>query len=207
MIGTILGAICPFLFVPNIEPIYASDIIIDQYGMNYTSAKWEYQISPEKKYITSTPKESWSYFIMETRDLRDYFNFSNYKGVSFNIKGNIENQQIEFNLFSEGHQYWNNGNLLVTTKWEKRDILFSDLCITPWIEKWHPDAPKNPNLEMVTGFGFAIKTFTPTENNIWIDEIELIHKNGSKTLISNFNTFNVSVNGNEGLWHTGWGHL
>lgn len=206
IIGTILGALFPSMFVPNIESVYTSDVIIDQYGFNYTSAKWEYHIQPERKYIWDTPKESWSYFIMEIRDLRDDFNLSDYKGVSFYIKGNIENQKIEFNLFSE-YQYWNKGNLLVTTWWREEEILFSNLSLAPWIEKWYPNASKTPVLEKVNAFGFAIKTQEPTKNTIWIDEIYLIHKNGSKTLISNFNTLNVSVDGKEGLWHVGWGHL
>lgn len=206
IIGSILGALFPSMFVPDIKSVYTSDVTIDQYGFNYTSAKWEYHIQPEKKYIWSFPKESWSYFIIELRDLRDDFNLSDYKGVSFCIKGNIENQKIEFNLFSDKYQYWNKGNLLVTTKWREDEILFSNLCVAPWTEKWHPEAPKNPNLEKVRAFGFAIKTTTPTENKIWIDEVELIHRNGSKTIISNFNTLNASINGKEGLWHVGWGY-
>jgi len=217
VIGALLGALFPSMLVPNIKPVYTSDVIIDQYGFNYTSARWEYHIQPERKYIWNSPKESWAYFDMDIRNMEDDFNLSDYKGVSFYIKGNIENQLIEFNLFTHNfthdnkvhkvYQYWNKGNLLVTTSWRKEEILFSNLSATPWTEKWHPEAPKTPNLEKVCAFGFAIKTHEPTKNKIWIDEVELIHKNGSKMLISSFNTLNVSINAKEGLWHAGLGHL
>ena len=95
----------------------------------------------------------------------------------------------------------------MTTNWRKEEVLFPNLCIAPWTEDKYPEAPECPNLEKVYAIGFAIKTHTPPDNKVWIDEVELIHKNGSKTLISNFNALNVSINGKEGLWHAGCGHL
>lgn len=158
-----------------------------------------------------------AYFDRDIRNIEDDFNLSDCNGVSFYIKGNIENQLIEFNLFTHNfthdkehtvYQYWNKGNLLVTTNWRRENILFSSLSATPWTEKWHPEALEGTNLKKVYAFGFAIKkTHEPTENKIWIDEMYLVHKNGSKTLISNFNALNISINGKEGLWHAGWGHL
>jgi len=218
LFGFVLANLILSVFVINIEPVYTSDVIIDQYGANYTSARWEYHIQPEKKYICDTPKKSWAYFDMDIRNIEENLNLSDCKGVSFYIKGNIENQLIEFNLFTHNfthnnkehnvYQYWNKGNLLVTTNWRREEILFSNLSATPWTEKWHPEALEGPNLEKAYAFGFAIKkTHRPTENKIWIDEMHLVHKNGSKTLISNFNTLNVSINGKDGLWHAGWGHL
>ncbi len=218
IIGFSIANLFLSVFVINIEPVYTSNVTIDQYGANYTSARWEYHIQPERKYIWDTSKESWAYFDMDIRNIEEDFNLSDCKGVSFYIKGNIENQLIEFNLFTHNftqdnkvynvYQYWNKGNLLVTTNWRREKILFSTLSATPWTEKRYPEAPESPNLEKVCAFGFAIKkTVEPTENKIWIDEMYFLHKNKSKTLISTFNALNTSTNGKEGLWHAGWGHL
>ncbi|HYN44879.1 MAG TPA: carbohydrate binding domain-containing protein [Candidatus Limnocylindrales bacterium] len=215
IVGAILGALFPTMLVPNIEPVYNSDLIIKQQGANYSSAQWEFHIQPEKKYFYDSPKESWAFFDMDVRNIENDFNLSDFKGVSFYISGNVENKKIQFNLFThnftngnhEVYQYWNNGNLLVTTNWRKEEILFSSLNATPSTEKWYPNEPKNPNLEKVFAMGFAANTTVPMINKIAIDEMYLIYKNGSKMLLTNFNTLNVSINGVEGIWYAGVGHL
>lgn len=217
--GAFLAAVLPQILVPNIEPIYVSNIIIDQNGANYTTALWEYHIQPKKifnlpDWIQRQPKDNWAFFNMNLRNIENNLNLSDFKGVSFYIIGEIDNQFIQFNLFTQNitdnrndvYQYRNNGSLLVTTNWRKEEILFSNLNVTDWTKESYPFVSKSPDLEKVYAFGFAIHTKDePKMNRISIDEIYLIHKNGSKILLSNFNTLDVNINGVEGIWHTGSG--
>ena len=193
-------------------PVYISNVTIDQSGANYTSARWEYYIQPNVEDIFKI-KTHWVFFDLDVRNIEDNFNLSDYEGIEFYIAGCEEDQRIEFSLFTHSfiddkhrvYQYWDGGKLLVTTNWKKERILFSNLSIVPWNE--YLEAPKKPELDKVFALGFAVHTVKPTKNVIWIDEVYLIHKNGSKVLISNFNTLNTSINGVEGLWHAGWGRL
>jgi hypothetical protein len=218
-IGALLGAISsstlPPYVVPNIKPIYESNAIMDQYGANYTSIEWTYSIQPERKYIWSSPKESWAYFDMDTRNIKNDLDLSDFDGISFCIKGNIENEPIEFNLFVHNISLENdsremlqyNSPVLITSNWKEQKVFFSNLSTTASVKKWYPGAPKSPNLKKVFAFGFAKNTKEPTQNEIWIDEVYLFRKNGNRTLISDFSSLNTNINGTEGLWHNGWGHL
>ena len=214
IIGTLLGAllssILPPCIFPNIKPIYESNAMINQYGANYTSIGWIYNIQPEKKYIWSSPKESWAYLDMDIRNIEHDLDLSDFEGISFYIKSNIENELIGFNLFTQNlsldreiFQY--NSPVLVTTNWKEQTVLFSNLSTTPSVKKWYPGAPIRPNLKKVFAFGFAKNTKEPTQNEIWVDEVYLFSKNGNRTLISDFNSVDTNINGTEGLWHFGWG--
>jgi hypothetical protein len=216
IIGALLGALLssilpPYIFL-NIKPIYESNAMINQYGANYTSIVWIYNIQPEKKYIWSSPKESWAYIDMDIRNIEHDFDLSDFAGISFYIKRSIENELIGFNLFTKNIsldreiiQY--NCPVLLTTNWKEQKVLFSNLSTTSSVKKWYPGAPISPDLKKVFAFGFAKNTKDPTQNEIWIDEVYLFRNNGNRTLISNFNSLNTSINGTEGLWHFGWGYL
>ncbi|MCK4735982.1 MAG: hypothetical protein KAT65_26240 [Methanophagales archaeon] len=209
------NALLTYLVIDN-EPIYISNVDIYRQGANYTSAKWEFYVQPEQKYVWSDPKDvSWAFCDMDIRNIENCFNLSEYNGILFYISGNIENQPIEFNLFTHyfindnrTHQvcrYSNKEDFLITTNWDIVNISFSNLSIVPpSMEEWYP---KSPDLEKVFAIGFAVKTYTPIEGEIHIDEVSLIHKNGSSNLISNFDKLDISINGKDGVWHAGTGHL
>lgn len=209
------NALLTYLVIDN-EPIYISNVDIYRQGANYTSAKWEFYVQPEQKYVWSDSKDvSWAFCDMDIRNIENCFNLSEYNGILFYISGNIENQPIEFNLFTHyfindnrTHQvcrYSNKEDFLITTNWDIVNISFSNLSIVPpSMEEWYP---KSPDLEKVFAIGFAVKTYTPIEGEIHIDEVSLIHKNGSSNLISNFDKLDISINGKDGVWHAGTGHL
>lgn len=206
------------IFLPIIKPdklpIHKSKITIDEHGAKYTSAKWEYEIQHKKKYFFDNlfgSELSWAFFNMDVRDIENNFNLSDCERISFYIKGSGENIQLEFNLFThefdKKHKiYQYNTHFSVSTLWEKKEIMFTDLTITPWTERAYPNAPKKPNMEKVYAIGFAAKTSDYRHEVIHIDEIEFIYKNGSKSVIIDFTTFNISIKGIDGIWFTGTGH-
>jgi hypothetical protein len=211
------GIFIPFVLV-NHSPVYASQISIDQYGANDSSVLWDYTVQPERKYCSDQARESWAFFDFDTKNIDNTLDLSDYQGLSFYIKGNIENQKIEFNLFTQEigenneylrYQYYNGGNLVTSSNWKKVRILFSELNITPWSEGSYPSAPRKPDLKKVYAFGFADKINNNTEamvnNQIMIDEVYLIRKDGTTTLLNDFTGFNATINNRPGLWHTGWG--
>ena len=212
------GIILPFVLL-NHNSIYSSQISVDQYGANNSSALWDYHVQPERGYCWDRPRDSWAFFDFDTKNIENSLDLSDYQGLSFYVKGGVENRNIEFNLFTQDitqnneyfrYQYSNGGNLITSTDWKKVKILFSELNITPWSEKSYPSAPKKPDLKTVYAFGFADKINSEIEdsviNQIMIDEVYLIHNDGTRILLSDFTGFNATINGKQGLWHTGWGN-
>jgi len=180
---------------------------------------WDYHVQPERGFCWDQARESWAFFDFDTKNIEKSLDLSGYQGLSFYIKGGIENQKIEFNVFTQEttqnnefirYQYYDGGNLLTSNNWKKVKIIFSDLNITPWSEKSYPSAPKKPDLKKVYAFGFADKINVIIEdkvnNQIMIDEVYLIHDDGTTTLLSDFTDFNATINDKPGLWHTGWGY-
>jgi hypothetical protein len=219
VISLVLGLLLALILIPYIRPdkpaIYESVCSIDPQGYKNTSAKWEYDIQPEKKWFFSDTKESWAFFDMDLKDIKDDFNLSDCKGISFYIRGSTNTNIVEFSLFThefyngmhEIYQYWNEEKLLVDNFWKPETIHFSNLTLTPWTKKYYPGAPNEPDLKKVYGIGFAVRTNEAhIQNAIFIDELELIYKNGSRITISDFSTFNVDINGKEGYWHCWRGH-
>lgn len=203
------------LIMPGKLPIHESEFSIDQYGGAINaSAKWEYEIQHEKRYIFSNffdSELSWAFFDMDVQNIENNFNLTDCKGISFYITGNGENIPLEFNLFThelnkkhEIYQY--SISFSVNTAWQKKEIMFTDLTIAPWTERAYPNAPKKPDLEKVYAIGFAAKTSDYRDEVIHIDEIELIYKNGSKEVITDFTSRNTSIKGIDGIWYTGTGH-
>lgn len=200
------------VIMPNIPEVFYSNFSIEQYGIVNTSAKWEYEIQPEKIYRWDN-EGVWASFNLDVDDINYPFDLSDYKGITFLIKAK-RSRELEFYLHvSQGndkykrHSYWNKGNLQISTDWEKKEILFRDLQITPWMEKKYNAAPKNPTdtyLSKVFAIGFTDKTYGHVKNTVWIDEIELIHKNDTSKniIISDFRTFNITINGIKGHWTT-----
>lgn len=215
-ICTILGAtlvgVSILVIMPNIPEVFSSNFSVEQYGIVNTSAKWEYEIRPEKIYIWDD-ESVWSSFNLDVDDINYPFDLSDYKGITFLIKAK-RGGEFEFYLHAsqsndkyKRYSYWNKGSLRISTDWEKKEILFQDLQITPWTKKKYKAAPKNLNdtyLSNVFTIGFTDKTDGHIKNTVWIDEIELIHKNNrsKNIIISDFATFNVTINGTKGHWTT-----
>lgn len=185
------------------------------------SAKWEYDIQLEKKWLLDKPEENWAYFDMDLKNKKENFNFSDCKAISFDIRGG-EKASIEFNLFThvfcnETHVRYQYPRIISVEPYWKKEMIYLPNLTLSWINpptingKQTPciksNASENPDLKKVYAIGFAAKTNeTRIQNVILIDEVELIYKNGSKNTISNFSgTFNVNINGTEGYWFAWWG--
>lgn len=212
-VGITINVFLPIIR-PDKRPIHKSEFTIDQYGAKYTSAKWEYEIQHKKKYFFDNffgSKLSWAYFDMDVRDIENSFNLSDCERISFYIKGSHENIPLEFNLFTrefgEEHKVYQYSTYFsVSTIWQKKEITFMDLTITPWTQRSYPSAPKKPAMEKVYAIGFAAKTSNYRHEVIFVDEIGLIDKNGNKNVITDFATPNISIRGIDGVWFTGTGH-
>jgi len=175
--------------------------------------KWEYRIEPPETYGSFFPKEIWSYCDFDLKNIENNFNFSGYRGIRFYLKGNIENKNIEFNLFTHNNDMKNheiyqymNSETRVESNWINKEILFEQLTLAPWTKESYPMCTEKPDLNKTYAIGFAIKTTKPELNQIWIDEMYFIKNNGEYELISNFNDINATINGEKGHWHTGWGY-
>ena len=194
-------------------PTYSSSDSIDTYGALNSSIRWDYRLHPPPKLYFIFPKDIWAYFDFDVKNIENSFNLSDYKGISFYIKGNQEDQLMEFNVFThnvtlnhEVYQYTNN-HLIVRTNWRHETIYFNDLVRTPWTTEWYPGSSEKPDLNSVFAFGFAVKTDHATQNQIWIDEIYLIKNNDERLLLMNFDgNKEPGLNGVLGQWHSGWGY-
>ncbi|MFB3764121.1 MAG: hypothetical protein ACE14P_02610 [Methanotrichaceae archaeon] len=212
--GAIAGMIGCILFIwLSSSPIYVSNLTIDEYGANYSSAKWEYQFQPSVIHILidilfRNLGSHWAYLDMDVRNIENRFNLSDYIGIEFFIKGTQIDQNVMFSLFMNNQTetqfapYQYNYNFLIDTYWQKKTILFSNVSKATY--EANKKAP-SLNLEKVFALGFSIHTSTSQKNIIWIDEIYLIDKNETRIPLSSFNDLNTNINGIKGYWHTSWG--
>jgi hypothetical protein len=185
ILAAILVAFSILVIMPNIPEVFYKFLSYEQDGIVNTSAKWEYEIQPEKIYIWDH-EGVWSSFNLDVDDRNYLFDLSDYRGIAFLIKAK-RGGGLEFYLHTapnngkyKCYSYWNKGNLRISTDWEEKEILFQDLQITPWTEKKYKAAPKNLTdtcLSKVFSIGFTDSKYSHIKNVVWIDEIELIHKN------------------------------
>ena len=202
----------------NISSASQSTAAIDSYGAENNSLRWEYTLQPPKKYVWDSNKESWAFCTLESRSLTKNIDFSDITQVTFYVRGSIENTPMEVNMFTRTqdkisneitrYQYIIPRGVIVTTNWKKITVNMSDYSIAPWTKESYPDAPVTPKLQNVYAFGIASKsTEMVVKNNIWIDELTLINKNGSAVNILHFDNFNTTIQGADSIWNVGWGHL
>ena len=202
----------------NIPPNSQSTATIDSYGADHNSLRWEYTLQPPKEYIWSSNKESWAFCTLESRSLEKNIDFSDIGQVTFYVRGSIENIPLEVNIYTRkndafsketpSYQYVIPKDVTVPTNWKKVTVNLSDYSVAPWIKASYPDASGTPELNNVYAFGFASKSKERVlKNNIWIDELTFVNKNGSVDYIHHFDNINTTIQGVDCIWNVGWGHL
>jgi hypothetical protein len=175
---------------------------------------WTYRVAPERLFIWSPQPTAWAYFDADIRDIESSFNFSNYSGIGFYVMGMQEGQNLQFNLFThnwtkdkehEVYQYTYNEDIRTTTNWRYVEVNFSDFRIAPWQKDAYPNS-QQPDLQKVFGFGLSATTSSRLSNTVRVDEMSLLDKNGSRTLIADFSALNATIDGKEALFHAGAGY-
>jgi len=207
------------LFSLNFSTVYFSEVNIDTYGPVNTSAKWDYE------FYNANPFEPthWAFCNIDIRNRERNFSLSDYEGISFYIKGQKERKNVIFNILTQDrinadsntviwieNQYTTGKNISASTYWKKIYISFANLVKMNTQERL-----KEADLNKVFAMGFTVNyepafIHTREKNLIWIDEVKLIPKNNIQSepkSFSNFTTLNVSIDGIDGIWHSGTGSL